>query len=270
MPEGHTIHQIARDHRRLLKGRRLAVSSPQERFTTGAALLDGHVLDGVDAFGKHLFYQWHRGAVLHVHLGLFGRFTIHRGEVVPAAVGAVRLRMTADGGDGRPPLTLDLRGPTDCSVLMPGERDAIIDRLGPDPLHADANPSLFVAKVARTARPIGAVLLDQSVIAGLGNVYRAEVLFVCGIDPRRPGRDLSEAELRCVWDTAKSMLRQGVRDRRIVTVDRSELDAPLGRRVQRGEATYAYHRAVCLRCGSEIEHVELGNRLCYFCPVCQR
>ena len=269
MPEGHTIHQLARDHRRLLAGRRLAASSPQGRFAAGAALLDGRCLDTVDAYGKHLFYDWSGGVLLHVHLGLFGRFLLHEGDAPPPPVGAVRLRLIA-GGDERPPATLDLRGPTECGVLDAGEREVIVARLGPDPLRTDADPQRFIDRAGRTRRAIGAVVLDQSVIAGLGNVYRSEVLFACGIDPRRAGRDVSETELRCIWDTARSMLRKGVRDRRIVTVDRRDLPRPTGRRPQRGEATYVYHRPVCLRCGSSIESFELGNRMSFSCPTCQR
>jgi endonuclease-8 len=270
MPEGHTVHQIARDHRRLLRGRQLAVTSPQGRFSAGAARLDGDVLDDVEAFGKHLFYWWRRGLLLHVHLGLFGRFTLRRGTRAPAPAGALRLRMVADRDDGRQRLTLDLRGPTDCSVISPAERETIIGRLGPDPLRHDADPSRFVARVTRTDRPIGALLLDQSVIAGLGNVYRAEVLFGCGIHPRRSGRSLDQSEAECLWVTAKSMLRKGVRDRRIVTVDPSELVVSAGSHAQPGVSTYAYRRDVCVRCGSAIERFALGNRTCFACPVCQR
>jgi endonuclease-8 len=268
MPEGHTIHELARDHRRLLAGRRLAVSSPQGRFAAGAAILDGQRLDRVEAAGKHLFYEWSGGEVLHVHLGLFGRFLLHRGEP-PPAIGAIRLRLSA-GDDERPVVTLDLRGPTECAIGTPDDRDAILARLGPDPLRAAAKPEQFFARAGRTSRAVGAVLLDQSVIAGLGNVYRSEVLFVCGIDPRRAARDLSDAELRCIWDTARSMLRKGVRDKRIVTVDPSELEVGDGQGPRRGETTYVYHRPVCLRCGSDIERFELGNRMSYACPRCQR
>ena len=268
MPEGHTIHELARDHRGLLAGRRIAVSSPQGRFAAGAAALDGERLDDVEAFGKHLFYGWSGGEVLHVHLGLFGRFLTHHGDT-PPALGAIRLRLVA-GSDNGPPVTLELRGPTDCSVGTPDDRDAIVARLGPDPLRSDADPERFVSRAGRTNRAIGAVLLDQSVIAGLGNVYRSEVLFLCGIDPRRAGRDLSADDLRCVWDTARRLLRKGVRDRQIVTVDRRELARPRGRPMERGEATYVYHRPVCLRCGSTIERFALGNRTSYACPTCQR
>ena len=77
MPEGHTIHRAARRQRRELGGQTLRASSPQGRFAEGAAALDGRRLEGVDAVGKHLFYRFDDGEVLHVHLGLFGRFRHH-------------------------------------------------------------------------------------------------------------------------------------------------------------------------------------------------
>jgi len=112
------------------------------------------------------------------------------------------------------------------------------------------------------------LLLDQRVLAGVGNVYRAEALFVNGIHPSRPGNELHDAELEAVWTTTVSMLRQGVKDNRIITVDRSERSVKKGHH-RRGETTYVYHRDICLRCGSPVQTVELGGRPCYFCPTCQ-
>ena len=165
--------------------------------------------------------------------------------------------------------TIDLAGPTACTVGDPSVRDEIVARLGPDPLRRDARPQLAIDRIARSRQAIGALLLDQSVICGVGNVYRAEALFVCGIHPSRAGRDCDRAELDALWTTAQSMLRQGVRDNRIITVDPSELPRPRGRRLRRGEATYVYKRDRCLRCATPIEAVELAGRPCYFCPVCQ-
>jgi endonuclease VIII len=112
------------------------------------------------------------------------------------------------------------------------------------------------------------VLLDQKVMAGVGNVYRAEALFVNGIDPRRPARDCDEIELRAVWDTVAAMLRQGVKDNRIITIDRKAYRIPKGR-TARGDTTYVYHRDICLRCGTPVQIAELGGRACYYCPTCQ-
>ena len=266
MPEGHTIHRIARDHGKLLAGRRLAVSSPQGRFAADAARVDGAVLERIEAYGKHLFYWWSTGEVGHVHLGLFGTFRVHRGDP-PEPRGALRMRLTTvDDGD---PATVDLRGPTTCTVDPPDERDRIVDRLGPDPLRDDADPDRAIRRIGRSRAPIGGLLLDQSVIAGIGNVYRAELLFVHGIHPEREGRACTEDELVSIWDTAASMLTSGVRANRIVTVDRSELGLPKGARIPRSEATYVYRRDRCLRCGDAIRSVEVANRTCYYCPTDQ-
>jgi len=103
----------------------------------------------------------------------------------------------------------------------------------------------------------------------VGNVYRAEALFVNGIHPSRPGQACDTGELDALWSTITAMLRQGVRDNRIITVDRRELDLPKGRRIRRGEATYVYHRDRCLRCGTAVATVDLAGRPCYYCPTCQ-
>ncbi len=262
MPEGHTIHRIARNHSRLLAGRRVAVSSPQGRFAGDAARVDGSTLLGIDAWGKHLFYTWETGEIGHVHLGLFGRFTVTRGDE-PEPRGAIRMRLRTDD------VTIDLRGPTACSVDPPEVRDEIVARLGPDPLRRDGRPDRMIAKITRSRRSIGDLVMDQSVIAGVGNVYRAEALFVLGIHPERRGVDCDDTDLTALWATAKGMLRQGVRDGRIVTVSRSELGLGPGQRIPRGEATYVYKRDRCIRCGDAVRTVEIANRTCYYCPTDQ-
>jgi len=261
MPEGHTIHRAARDQTAMLAGAGVAASSPQGRFADGARCIDGRTLTVIDAHGKHLLYRFDGDLVLHVHLGLFGRFLLHR-KGTPDPRGAIRLRMEGHGG------AVDLRGPTACELLEPDDERRLMARLGPDPLRADADPEAAWAKVHRSRRPIGVLLMDQSVMAGVGNVYRAEALFVNGIHPTRPGTDLDDAELHAIWTTTVSMLRQGVKDNRIITVDRNEMRVKKGHH-RRGETTYVYHRDVCLRCGTPVQTVELGGRACYFCPTCQ-
>jgi len=262
MPEGHTIHRIAKDHTPLLAGQAVRVSSPQGRFAADAVLVDGAVLERIEPYGKHLFYWYSNGRVGHVHLGLFGKFRVYRGAANPEAVGQVRMRLSSELG------TVDLAGPTDCSIGAPDDRDAIVARLGPDPLRRDAKPDVAKARLRKSAQPVGQLLLDQKVLAGVGNVYRAEALFVNGIHPGRPGRDLADAELDALWLTVSSMLRQGVKDNRIITIDRHEFPVKKGRH-RRGDNTYVYHREVCLRCGTHVQTVELGGLNCYFCPVCQ-
>jgi endonuclease-8 len=263
MPEGHTIHRIARDHTKLLvNAGPIEVSSPQGRFALEAAVVDGAELRRIEAYGKHLFQYWSNGHVGHIHLGLFGKFRVHLGADEAPIRGEVRMRVRS------PRATIDLAGPTACAIGTKQERDAIVARLGPDPLRRDARPQVAIERMGAGRAAIGTLLLDQRVLCGVGNVYRAEALFVTGVRPTRSGRDCATSELDALWTTVARMLRQGVRDDRIVTLDRREFPLPRGG-PRRGEATYVYHRDRCLRCTTPVETVELGGRACYFCPVCQ-
>ena len=259
MPEGHTIHRLARDHTRDLAGQALAVSSPQGRATETAAALDGGAIERIEAYGKHLLYRWSSGDTLHVHLGLYGKFRrLH--TPAPEPRGALRLRLEGE------PYTADLRGPIACELLDPAREQLLLDRLGPDPLRRDGDPERFAANLRRRRIPIGAALMDQSVIAGIGNVYRAEILLLLGIDPRRPARELREEEMRAVWDTTKRLLTAGVKANRIVTRPRRP-----GRkgRVPRDEAVWVYRRQDCAQCGGPVERYELAARTMYACATCQ-
>ncbi len=261
MPEGHTIHRIALDHSNVLRGKHVAVTSPQGRFAADATLIDGARLKRLEAYGKHLFYFWSNGLVGHVHLGLFGRFRVYRGPG-PLEAPTARMRLAVAKA------TIDLIGPTDCTVGTVDDRDRIVRRLGPDPLRPDADPAKAYDAIARRVAPIGQLLLDQKVISGIGNVYRAEALFVNGINPKRPGNQITTADFEGLWATIVQMLHQGVAADRIVTLDRDLFDVPTGV-TRRGETTYVYHRDMCLRCGSPILTVDLGGRPCYYCPVDQ-
>lgn len=263
VPEGHTIHRIARDHGALLIGRPVRVSSPQGRFSADAARVDGATLERIEAYGKHLFHRWSTGDVGHVHLGLFGKFTVHEGGERPEPRGAVRMRLESDTA------TIDLSGPTACSVDDPSVRRSILARLGPDPLRPRQRIEPMLDKMLASRRSIGDLVMDQSVIAGIGNVYRAEVLFACGIHPLRPGTECDRSELEGLWATIRRMMRAGVRLGRIITVDRRDVGIARTRPIPRREATYAYKRDRCVRCGTPIETVPIANRTAYFCPTCQ-
>lgn len=270
MPEGHTIHRIAKDHSPLLTGRPVSVSSPQGRFSADAALVDGLVLDRIEPFGKHLFYRWSTGEVGHVHLGLFGKFRVQRSAESPEPIGQVRMRLqTEPGADRDRYVTVDLAGPTACTIDPPSVRKEILARLGADPIRRGSKPDEMIARIQRSSRGIGDLLMDQSVVAGIGNVYRAEVLFVAGVHPLRAGTQCDRAELEALWSTAQGMLRQGVKDNRIITVSREDLGIAPNARIERGEATYAYKRDRCLLCGDEIRRIQIADRTCYYCPTHQ-
>ncbi|MBK5306105.1 MAG: Fpg/Nei family DNA glycosylase [Frankiaceae bacterium] len=263
MPEGHTIHRLAREHTKLLLGRPVRVSSPQGRFAAGAALVDGRVVTRVEPYGKHLWYRFDGGELLHVHLGLYGAFA---GGVLPAPEprGALRLRITTDEQ------WLDLRGPTHCDLVTPAERKAVLARLGPDPLRPTADPDLAWQRLARSKTPIGQLLMNQEVLAGVGNVYRAEVLYRAALSPFRAGRDLERERWDALWLDLVMLMRGGVRLGRIVTTAREDRERRSGTPT-REDSHYVYRRdgLPCRRCGTEVRTQVMAGRNLFWCPVCQ-
>jgi len=252
-------------------------SSPQGRFAEGAALIDGAELVATEAWGKHLFHHFRdepdaEPLLLHVHLGLYGKFREGHGEPEEPR-GALRLRLvgetTDSEGDDEAPW-LDLRGPTACELMLPGERDALLARLGPDPLRPRTDPTGWLERVARSRAPLGTLLMDQSVVAGIGNVYRAELLFRHGLDPHLPGRDADPATLRTAWEDLVRLMTAGVRSGRIVTTEPEHRERCSGR-ARRQDAHYVYGRAglTCRVCGAEVVDDQLAARRLFWCPSCQ-
>ena len=312
MPEGHTIHRLAAALSELYAGRRLAVSSPQGRFAAGAARLNGLVLLGARAHGKHLFLPFapaadlplDDGAVvwLRVHLGLYGAWTFDGDAefTAPHAIGAPRRRVGErgehalrhgggsalsglSGGDDaaapapglwEPPEhgVADLTGPAACELLDAEGLAAVRRRLGPDPLRADGDIEVFVAGVRRRRRPIGELLMDQSVISGVGNIFRAETLLRCGVSPFRAGSRLSADRVRSLWRDLVPLMEYGVATGFITTVDAVDVPDPLPEGDEEAARWYVYHRTgrPCLRCGSPVRERTAAGRRLFWCAACQR
>ncbi|MCC2319694.1 Fpg/Nei family DNA glycosylase [Cellulomonas xiejunii] len=317
MPEGHTVHRIARQMTLDLVGCRLAVSSPQGRFAAGAARLDGRTMTSASAVGKQLFCTFDAGDVLRVHLGLYGAWDLH-GDVSPLGAGqrargslgaprvrsgaptdarpsSRRLRMgegetesTVPAGTAWPPppigqvrvrldsgsVVADLRGPTACEVLTAAEAALVRERLGPDPQTVDdldAAGEVVVDRVTRRNVAVGQLLMDQSVVAGIGNIYRAELLFRARLDPWTPGRQVPADLVRGIWRDWAVLLDDGIREGVMLT--REDLD-DAGREAARRDPTlrhWVYQRGglPCLVCGTAVVVEEMATRKLYRCPACQ-
>jgi endonuclease-8 len=286
VPEGHAVHRLAAQLHRSFAGRAVAASSPQGRFADGAALLDDVVVERAEAWGKHLFIEVD-DLVLHVHLGLYGTW-VRAGAPGPEPRGAVRLRLENERWYA------DLRGPTACDLVGTAGRDAILARLGPDPLRRDADAERFVRRATSSRAPIGVLLMDQTVLAGVGNIYRAEVLFRHQVSPYAEGRTVPSDTVRAMWDDLVVLMRDGVRRGRIVTVDPADVeplaaidvdrpasddatldggdDTQARRRLRRSTGSYVYGREgrACVRCGAAVRAAEVAGRRLYWCERCQR
>lgn len=334
MPEGHSVHRIARQFARNFVDLPVRASSPQGRFAEGAAVLDGREMLQAMAVGKQMFLEFEDAVWLRVHLGLYGAWDF-AGEIVADAtiasangrmgqtnqrgtdldagqvilddagensltsIGAprkarVHVRMSeqtkglADEGDDWPPPVVgqvrlrlltdttcaDLRGPTACALQSPDEMLATIAKLGPDPLVGDPaeGEERFVRTVRRKPTPIALLLMDQAVVSGIGNVYRAEMLFRARLEPHTPGRDVPEEIVRELWRDWVRLLSIGVETGQMMTMDGLTGADYRAAMASRDDRHWVYHRAglPCRVCGTEIALEEIGARKLYWCPSCQR
>ncbi len=332
MPEGHSVHRIARQFDRNYVGRVVAASSPQGRFAEGAAVIDGRTATQARAHGKQMFLEFDDEAWLRVHLGMYGawdfsgeilvdptiasangrmgqtnqRGTFFADEAVldaagenslasigaprrarvhvrmseqttglpngelewpPPVVGQVRLRLMTQV------TCADLRGPTRCELQTPDEMLATLAKLGPDPLVDDPaeGEERFVSVVRRKPTSIALLLMDQSVVGGIGNVYRAELLFRARLNPHTPGRDVPEEVVRGLWRDWVRMLRIGVETGQMMTMDDLSPEEWRKAMASRDDRHWVYRRAglPCRVCGTAIVMEELGGRKLYWCPRCQ-
>ena len=258
MPEGHLVHRHARELRARFAGGVVAASSPQGRFAEGAAAVDGTRLEDTEAYGKHLFIGFEAGRIIHVHLGRQGLWLAPGATETPR--GSVRLRLSADGR------AADLIAPLVCEVGDRSLRDAVVDRLGPDPLRDDVDVERVRTAIGASSQPIAALLLDQSVVSGLGNVLRAEILNLVRVHPTTEGRAIGPAAFDHLWQTTVEVMRRATDEGRIIT------RRPAGRPVEtldEIEGRFVYGRDRCARCDIELEHLQVAGRAINACPLCQ-
>ena len=303
MPEGHTLHRLAGSLNHAFAGTAPLASSPQGRFVEGAALLSGRPFLEAFAWGKHLFCSYAEDVFLHVHLGLIGSFDVREPASgasrfgrssnehwPPEPVGAVRLRLVNAA------YLADLRGATHVAIATPEEVDSVIARLGPDPLRpldSHNDPERAWKRISKSPRSIADLLMDQAVLAGVGNVYRSEILFRHRVDPHRPGREIRRQTWEALWADVVLLLPIGVRLGQIVTMAdqvedilAGEVDEalapdaasgvsawrpnPLAGAVERRYYVYKRQGEPCRVCGSRIRTEVVAGRNLFWCGRCQR
>jgi endonuclease-8 len=327
MPEGHSVHRIARQFERHFEHTPVTVTSPQGRFAAGAAQLDGHEIVRSEAVGKQMFLEFDHGLWLRVHLGIYGAWDFAGDITVDATTAAANNRMGQTGmrgtelrgtdlaahedslsSMGAPRLTrlrmseqekleddiesfppepigavrvrlltdravADLRGPTACEVQTPEQVDATIAKLGPDPLVGDpaVGEERFVAVVRKKPTPIALLLMDQAVVSGIGNVYRADLLFRARQNPFTPGKEVREEVVRELSRDWVKLLTIGVATGQMLTMDDLSPDDYQRALASRADRHWVYHRTgePCRVCGTPIMMQELGGRKLYWCPVDQ-
>jgi endonuclease-8 len=266
MPEGHTVHRSAGLFAKRFAGYPLQIASPQGRFSAGAKLISGRELVAAEAFGKQLFLHFDNDLQLRIHLGIYGKwgFVDLADREVPEPVGQVRARFQNGAW------LADLRGPTACEVITETDADLVLARLGPDPLRPDPDGSeglRFIDRVRSSRTSIGQLLMNQAVIAGVGNVYRAELLFRAGINPHTSGSAVTAEQLSAIWLDAVMLMRVGVKTGIMITRDEFLTKKP---KVVDRYFVYKREALPCRVCAGQIRLEIMATRKLYWCPSCQR
>lgn len=255
MPEGDSIAEAAARIRPVLVGSEIVSvygTAPQVRSNVGR--LAGRRVTGVRTFGKHLVIDLERGFSVRVHLGMPGRWQV----------------MTADRptpGSARLVLSTDTHHV--CCFAAPEvevDRTPAIERrlesLGPDLLAEDFDPRHLIERArTRPSQSVAEVLLDQRVVAGIGNVYKSELLFLAGVNPFAAVEEVTDEELHEMATRATQLLAVNVgTGARSTTGDRA-----------RGREMWVYQRAgrPCRRCATEIDMARIADRMTFWCPGCQ-
>ena len=250
MAEGDTILRLSRRLEAALGGEKLAVSAPNPRGrAAGVERLDGRRLDRAEARGKHLLLHC-GGLVLHSHLAMSGGWHLYRRGASWRRARSQAWAVLASRGQE----AVEFGGPT--LRLLSAYRlrlDPQLARLGPDILAADFEPEPVVAAMrASPERGLGDALLDQTLVAGIGNIFKSEACFAARANPWRPVGDLDDEELASVLLAARGQM----------------LDA-----VARGRHPPAVYRrhGPCPNCGDRLSSRGQGdaNRTTYWCPRCQ-
>ena len=194
---------------------------------------------------------------------------------LPEATPTTRMRLLVPaGGKGRgdAALAVDLTGPTACEFLDQPAMEKLRGRLGPDPLKTpgDEVGAAIGERIRRSKAPVGTLLMDQSVLSGVGNAYRSELLFRAGLDPRTPGNTLTPDQWLDLWRDTVSLLNIGVKHQHILCVEPAFVGKSHYRELPRDERFWVYKRETCRRCSGPIEHFHLAGRSVYACPAEQR
>lgn len=276
MPEGHTVHRTANEFNRLFGDQPLVVESPQGRFAESAKLVSGLRMLEAKAIGKQMFLRFENDLTIRIHLGIYGKWNYHSlpiatsegsvstPAVFPEPVGQVRARFSNQTS------AADLRGPTVCEVITDEEVSAVERRLGPDPLNPNPKnreAERFIERVQRTKTPIGLLLMNQDVVAGIGNVYRAEILFRAGISPHAPGASITREQLQQIWDDSVKLLKVGVATGFMITRDQLFTKKP-----SKTDRNFVYKREglPCRECGTNVSIELMAARKLYWCSTCQK
>ncbi len=293
MPEGPEVQTIVNDLNKKIIGRRITGvwTDWPKMIKTGVKTLErqikGAKVEGVRRRGKNILIDLDKDRLLLIHQKMTGHLLVGKWEVKKAANSKHRVVSTVKGplqervndfirlifylDNGQQLALSDLR--RFAKVLFGKTKDIEnlkeLKNLGIDPMDPKAKFADFAAAAARRTRSIKQVLMDQTVISGVGNIYADDILWFTRIHPLRRASDLTEKELKSIWLAAKKILKHAIKLRGTSTADFRDTSGKKGRY---GNVVLAYRRTgePCKRCKTPIKRIKIGGRSAHFCPKCQK
>lgn len=274
MPELPEVETIRRDLEPELTGRvidgvvvhQADIVLPPHDPTSFCRRLKGRRIAGVGRRAKYLLFQLDDDSILQVQLRMSGRFALGRDLPDPEEFRHIAARFQLD--DGRTLFYDDIRRLGGLRLLERPEWEREEERLGPEPLEPGYRAADLGRALGQTRAPVKNALMDQRRVAGVGNIYASEALFRAGVDPRRPGRELTADEVKRLHRTVRSVLREALEKAGTSFQNYRAVNGRSGS-FQRSLTVYAREGQPCPKCGQTIERIVQAGRSTFYCPSCQ-
>jgi formamidopyrimidine-DNA glycosylase len=275
MPELPEVEHVVRGLRRAVLGNRivtaelnlprlLAAPSP----TTFKRKLRGPRIDAIKRRGKYILFELDSGDVMLVHLRMTGKFLcIDQHESLPSYAHVVFYL-----DDERRLVFSDMRQFGRIRLLPASKLHALrqIETLAPEPLTDDFSLAYFIETLSKSRRSLKQLLLDQTRILGLGNIYASEALFLARISPLKSANSLSKARAVRLHQAIREILEEAIAAGSTLRIDLTDGDSSYIGTSERFWRVYERAGEPCVNCGTRIQRVVQGGRSTYYCPRCQR
>lgn len=273
MPELPEVEHVVRALSPLVTGRRiLAAELNLKRIAPSISRpafnrqLQNALITGVGRRGKYILFQLESGHVLTTHLRMTGKFvSLTTDQSLPPYAHVIFYL-----DDDRRLVFCDMRQFGRMEIFRDPRRPKGLQILAPEPLSDDFTEQYFLETLARSGRPLKHLLLDQTRVLGLGNIYAVEALFLAGISPKKAANKLSKPRARKLYQAIRDVLQEAIDAGSTLKIDLADGNGSYFGTSERFWRVYEREGEPCVNCGKRIRRVVQGGRSTYFCPKCQR
>lgn len=274
MPELPEVEHVVRALRPIVTGRRILAAelnlkriAPELSRAAFGRQLRNAVITGVGRRGKYILFELEQGRMLATHLRMTGKFvSLTTDESLPPYAHVVfyldderRLAFCDMRQFGRMRLITNVQ-------RLPKE----LTSLAPEPLSDEFTEEYFLKTLSRSRRSLKQLLLDQTRVLGLGNIYAVEALFLAGVHPLKPAHQLSKLRACKLYQAIRQVLREAIDAGSTLQIDIADGNGSYFGTTERFWRVYEREGEPCVNCGSQIKRVVHGGRSTYYCPRCQR